>query len=116
MITSSRKISAAAIAKEWPSAIISCVWDKAAKVTKITFEPTSPVPEKTLAEIEAAQDKYDVFAPWNDEMLETDRHVSRFDEDLVDLLISKGVIALAELPQDARDKITAKKTVREGQP
>lgn len=38
--------------------------------------------------------------------------MSRVAEDLIDVLIAKGVITMADLPQDAQDRIAEKKWLR----
>lgn len=43
---------------------------------------------------------------------ELDNQLSRSDEDLIDLLVSKGIISLDELNENTRDKVNAKKAHR----
>ena len=43
---------------------------------------------------------------------QSDQGFIRVLEDVVDLLIEKGLIALNDLPQDARDKIAQRKALR----
>ncbi len=43
----------------------------------------------------------------------TDAGMARFAEDLFDTLVAKGVLAMADLPQAAQDKIAARKQIRE---
>lgn len=42
----------------------------------------------------------------------TDQGFIRVLEDLIDLLIDKGLIALGDLPQDAQDKIALRRQLR----
>ncbi|MFQ5954018.1 MAG: hypothetical protein ACE5JZ_03030 [Kiloniellales bacterium] len=42
----------------------------------------------------------------------TDAHMPRISEDLIDLLVTKGVIALTELPQADQDKLAERKALR----
>ena len=66
MIFSTKKIKADAIVRAWPGTIVSCVWYKGGQLSAITFDSSSPVPEKTLAEIETAQDTYDAYVASGD--------------------------------------------------
>jgi hypothetical protein len=58
----------------------------------------------------------DVFDPSVDlpmnELLMREFRMSRIAEDLIDVLITKGVITLADLPQEAQDRISEKKWLR----
>ena len=58
----------------------------------------------------------DVFDPDVDlpmeELLTREFRMSRVSEDLIDVLITKGVIVMADLPQDAQDRIAEKKWLR----
>lgn len=47
-----------------------------------------------------------------DQLSATDKDVARVGEDLLNLLITKGVITLAEMPQTAQDKINERDTLR----
>lgn len=47
------------------------------------------------------------------ELKETDLLIGRVVEDLVDLMVSKGLIAISELPKGAVDKINIRKALRE---
>lgn len=58
---------------------------------------------KTTAELNAA----DISA-----LAATDSDMARVTEDLIDLLVSKGVITEAELPQGAQDKLTNRRSKR----
>ena len=42
----------------------------------------------------------------------TDQNMSRITEDLVDVLVAKGIIALADLPESARGKLENRKELR----
>lgn len=42
----------------------------------------------------------------------SDAEMARVVEDLVDVLVAKGVIALADLPQPAQDRINQRKNLR----
>ena len=55
---SNRVISASAIARKWPGAIIAC--KRAGMDTLIEWDETV-IPARTETEIKAAQDEYDVF-------------------------------------------------------
>jgi hypothetical protein len=46
------------------------------------------------------------------ELLMREFRMSRIAEDLIDVLITKGVITLTDLPQDAQDRISEKKWLR----
>lgn len=46
------------------------------------------------------------------ELAATDKDLARIVEDLIGLLISKGVIAASDLPQSVRDKINNRKELR----
>lgn len=58
----------------------------------------------------------DVFDPEVDlpmnEILMREFKMSRIAEDLIDVLITKGVIIMTDLPQDAQDRIAEKKWLR----
>jgi len=58
----------------------------------------------------------DVFDPASelpmDELPIREFRMGRIGEDLIDLLISKGVITLSELPQEAQDRLAEKKYLR----
>lgn len=58
----------------------------------------------------------DVFDPTTElpmgELTMREFRMSRVAEDLIDVLITKGVITLADLPQDAQDRIAEKKWLR----
>ena len=58
IIITNREVSAASIAAAWPGASVECRYPGGN--TEVTFTAASPVPEKTEAEIIAAQDAYDV--------------------------------------------------------
>ena len=47
-----------------------------------------------------------------DELAATDKDLARIAEDLIGLLISKGVIAASDLPQPVRDKLDNRKELR----
>jgi hypothetical protein len=47
-----------------------------------------------------------------EELLTREFRMSRVSEDLIDVLITKGVIVMADLPQDAQDRIAEKKWLR----
>lgn len=42
----------------------------------------------------------------------TDKDMARIGEDLIDVLITKGVIQITDLPQNAQDKLAYRKTLR----
>ena len=46
------------------------------------------------------------------ELAATDKELARIAEDLIGLLISKGVIAVADLPQPVRDKLDNRNDLR----
>lgn len=46
------------------------------------------------------------------ELSESDKDMARVGEDLLDVLISKGVLALTDLPQKAQDAISRRKSKR----
>lgn len=49
------------------------------------------------------------------EQLQTDLRMARVVEDLIDALEAKGVMARADLPKDARDRIERRQAMRAGQ-
>jgi len=110
MIIINRKVHADAIVHAWPGAIVSCRWDRDAGEMSITFEPDSPIPEKTVAELNVAQDTYEVYLPWRNEIAETDQTMTRQMEDYLD---EQGVTLKPGRTKDAYD---AKKEVRARQP
>lgn len=63
------------------------------------------------------QEEIDVFLATKPEPKEqlygTDQEFIRVSEDLIDILIAKGVIFLSDLPQEAQAKIMARKSLRE---
>ena len=59
IIVTGRKILAPAIAHKWPGAVVGCVMD--GNDTHIEWDDTGPIPVKTEAEINAAQDEYDLW-------------------------------------------------------
>ena len=70
-------------------------------------EGNEPDPEFTTIEL-AAQVKEAKMA----KLAATDKDMARVIEDLVDVLIGKGAISMADLPQDAQDKLAYRKTLR----
>ncbi len=64
----------------------------------------------------AAGNVADVFDPSTDlpmaELLMREFRISRVAEDLIDVLITKGVITITDLPQDAQDRLAEKKWLR----
>jgi hypothetical protein len=50
------------------------------------------------------------------DIAETDFSMARVTEDLIELLISKNIITLSELPEPAQKKLLARKTMRVSQP
>lgn len=67
-------------------------------------EPDLEFTSADLAQREAAQKLAELAA--------TDKGMARIGEDLIDVLISKGVILIADLPQDTQDKLADRKAKR----
>ncbi len=69
------------------------------------FELADPPPGPDPAELEAIRAQRELIA--------TDAAMARVIEDLVDVLIAKGVITEADLPDPARQKIDARRQLRQ---
>ncbi len=72
-------------------------------------EQKSIMDEEILAFLDDSLDTQ----PWMHLLSLTDIGVIRILEDLIDILINKNIIMITDLPENARQKISERKTVRQ---
>ncbi len=102
--------------------IAANAWDGVEDIQTYINREWTAAPGKTLPtaiDIEAQETAWRTarkVSAWKNKMAETDDVTSRAMEDLVDALITKGVIVLTDLPAKLRGRITAKKTLRSARP
>jgi len=84
-------------------------------ITAIHQNPTEKATEqKTLMDEEVLEflGKEEKFDSWVQLLSLSDVSIIRIVEDLVDVLVKKNIIMLTDLPEEARDKLRARKKVR----
>lgn len=72
-----------------------------------TYTQVWNVREKTPEEL-----NIEALSLAKNELNASDKDMARVSEDLVEVLITKGVIEITDLPQTAQDKITKRKNLR----
>ncbi len=84
------------------------------KAGVVTSWPES-LPELTQSDVDTWEVEYAahlVNEQVKADVAETDKVMPRSTEDLIDVLVSKGTIALTDLPQKTQDVLTDKKSKR----
>lgn len=66
---------------------------------------------KTQSELDAIRLEKDKQAALS-ELQATDKEMARVGEDLLDVLIAKGILSSSDLPQNAQDKLSQRKALR----
>lgn len=90
--------------------------DSDGKITAIHRAPTANATErKPLLDEEVVEflGKDTELESWIQLLSLSDVSIIRVIEDLVDVLVRKNVIMLTDLPEEARDKLTERKRVRQ---
>jgi len=82
----------------------------------------SSTKDETITDVDIDMTQYDTVKaqvdderlkqPIKDKLVLSDAKMTRVSEDLIDLLISKNLIKLTELPQSVIDKINERKSLR----
>lgn len=76
------------------------------------IEWNHPDPPPATAEIEAEAARFEAEQARAEEFRRADQDYIRVVEDLVDVLVAKGVISLSDLPEAAQEKHQGRKTLR----
>ncbi len=89
--------------------------DAQGQITAVSREPLDGVSEQVpdgSAEVQAFVAAADGTHPKQQQLTETDLELVRVIEDLVDLLIDRGVITFTDLPQAAQEKLSKRQSLR----
>ncbi len=82
------------------------------EISAVSQLPTGECAEEVAASDPALARFLGALQPGVTALQQSDQGFIRVLEDVVDLLIEKGLIAMSDLPQDARDKIAQRKALR----
>ena len=103
-------------------AVVNAAWDGVEDMQTYITREWAAQPSKTLptavqiAAQETAWRKAIATAIWREKIAATDAVTPRAMEDLVDALITKGVLVLTDLSPKMQTRITTKKTLRAKRP
>lgn len=86
--------------------------DEAGAITAVSRQRTATCAEEVAGDDADLQRFLGGLASGRNELDESDRDLVRVLEDLVDLLVAKGVILFTELPPTAQRKIMARQRLR----
>lgn len=86
--------------------------DAAGGITAVSRQPTATCSEEVAGDDPELQRFLEELDAGRSELHGTDRDLVRVLEDVVDLLVDKGVILFTELPASAQQKIMARQRLR----